>query len=77
MVGLKPWTCLQRPLMARAAGAVGAKALVVTPKPKPKSFMVDRYFDPWFENVEVFYRAFDQSSTNVDWQVKMALDRRL
>ena len=71
--------------MTRTAGAVGTKALIVTPKskpkpkpkPKPKSFMADRYFDPWFENVEVFYRAFDQSWTNVDGQVKMALDRRL
>ena len=65
--------------MTRAAGAVGTKALIVTPKPKPKpkSFMADRYFDPWFENVEVFYLAFDQSWTNVDGQVKMALDRRL
>ena len=75
--------------MMRTAGAVGTTALIVTPKPKPKpkpkpepkpepkSFMADRYFDPWFENVEVFYRAFDQSWTNVDGQVKMALDRRL
>ena len=61
--------------MSRTAGAVDTKTLIVTPT--PKSFMADRYFDPWFENVEVFYRAFDQSWTNVDGQVKMALDRRL
>ena len=61
--------------MTRTAGAVGTKALIVTPK--PKSFMADRYSDAWSENVEVFYRAFDQSWTNVDGQVKMALGRRL
>ena len=61
--------------MSRTAGAVGTKALIVTPK--PKSFMAEGYSDPWSENVEVFYRAFNQSSTNVDGQVKMALDRRL
>ena len=61
--------------MPRTAGAVDMKALIVTPK--PNSFMADRYSDPWSENVEVFYRAFNQSSTNVDGQVKMALNRRL
>ena len=61
--------------MSRTAGAGGTKALIVTAK--PKSFMADRYFDSWSENVEVFYRAFDQISTNVYGQVKMAPDRRL
>ncbi len=61
--------------MSRADGAVDTKTLIVTLK--PKSFMADRYSGPWSKNVEVFYRAFDQSWTNVDGQVKMALDRRL